>query len=112
MASLALHICDLSIISVFVYFIIFLFSRGPHSLTLKNTDSPKLQVSNLKVGQYKFRLTCWDKEKLHDLDTMQLTVQESRNQRPKAHAGTRMTYYSYKILSIGGKGFSPPNLHS
>ncbi|MGM0581495.1 MAG: PKD domain-containing protein [Bacteroidota bacterium] len=73
--------------------------------TLNNTSKPKLGVSNLKAGVYKFELTVTDNDNATHTDLMRLEVLDNGNIKPVADAGSnKQIKLPTNSISIFGSG--------
>ncbi len=74
-------------------------------VTMRNAQSPKLDVSNLKEGRYRFRLTVRDKNGASHYDEATIEVRKPSNTTPVASAGgdKAVTLPSNHVV-LAGKG--------
>ncbi|KAJ8910157.1 hypothetical protein NQ315_007486 [Exocentrus adspersus] len=65
--------------------------EGPSTVTFRNANSSKTNVTGLTKGLYIFRVTVTDDNKNIASDKLYITVNQNKNQKPTANAGEDFT---------------------
>jgi hypothetical protein len=79
-------------------------------VTMKGAHTDKLDVSDLRAGEYEFRLTVKDKHGAQHYDHARITVKGSSNNAPVASAGSdkTVTLPDHHVV-LGGRGTDRDN---
>ncbi|XP_064651810.1 dyslexia-associated protein KIAA0319-like protein isoform X2 [Lineus longissimus] len=76
---------------------------GPGGLAIQDADKAVATVTNLKLGDYQFRLTVFDVEKVQAEDSVKIHVKENGNLAPTADAGgDKIVYLPRHTIFVDG----------